>query len=104
MNLVKFVLISWGLTQILVYGKIFDKVRPTEGFLGNLFSCTMCTGFWVGFILWGLSCLTTLIIFDYSIVTGFMLGCISSATSYALCAIITDSGLNFVRNEDETID
>tara|TARA_R100000734_G_C3261380_1_gene59972 strand:+ start:94 stop:408 length:315 start_codon:yes stop_codon:yes gene_type:complete len=104
MNLVKFVLISWGLTQILVYGKIFDKVRPTEGFLGNLFSCTMCTGFWVGFILWGLSYLTTLIIFDYSIVTGFMLGCISSATSYALCAIITDSGLNFVRNEDETID
>ena len=102
MNLLTFVLVSWGMTQILVYGKILDRIRPTQGWMGELLSCPMCTGFWVGVILWGLSFFTTLIIFDYSIVTGFMLGCLSSATSYALCSLISDYGLNFVRNKDET--
>jgi len=104
MNLLVFILTSWGLTQILVYGKILDKVRPTEGRLGELFSCTMCTGFWVGVVLWALSCLTTLINFDYSLVTGFVLGCLSSATSHALCSVFTDYGISIARNKDETID
>ena len=72
-----------GMTQILVYGKIFDKLRPSTGFFADLFSCAMCTGFWVGVILWALSSLTGLFIFDGSIVTGFVLGCYSSFVSYA---------------------
>ena len=92
------------MTQILVYGKIFDKVRPTTGWAAELLSCPMCTGFWVGVLLWALSCFTTLISFDYSPITGFMLGCVSSATSYALCSIITDYGIMFTRSKDETID
>jgi len=102
MNLLTFVLISWGMTQILVYGKIFDKVRPTEGWFGELLSCPMCTGFWVGVVLWGLSFFSALISFDYSPVTGFMLGCLSSATSYALCSVFTDYGISLIRSKDET--
>jgi hypothetical protein len=104
MNLTLFVLTSWGLTQILVYGKILSKIRPTQGWLGELLSCPMCTGFWVGVILWILSLFTTLISFDMSPITGFMLGCLSSATSYALCSVFTDDGIKIMGNVNETTD
>jgi len=48
MELLYFILCAHGLTQILVYGKIFDRIRPTKGKLGELFQCPMCIGMWVG--------------------------------------------------------
>ena len=48
MELLYFILAAYGLTQILVYGSIFNGWRPTEGKLGELFKCPMCMGFWVG--------------------------------------------------------
>ena len=93
MNLIIFVLVSYGLTQILCYGKIFDMIRPTKGKLGELFSCSMCMGFWVGILIWFLCPLTLLFTFDNSLVTGFCLGCISSGTSYFLDKIVSDEGL-----------
>ena len=51
-----FLLLSYGITNIAVYGSIFkgwrdfwNKVNP--GFFGSLFSCPLCFSTWVGFIL-----------------------------------------------------
>ena len=93
MNFIWFCLISYGLTQILVYGKIFDPIRPKSGKLGQLLKCPMCTGFWVGLFLWFVKDYTQLINFDDSFVTAFMLACASSAASYVGSMLITDYGL-----------
>ena len=97
MDFLAFILCCYGLTQILVYGKIFDRIRPTQGWMGQLLSCSMCTGFWVGFVLWGINGFTTLFIFDNSILTGFLLGCLSSGTSYILCQVFGDEGVKHER-------
>ena len=92
-ELLYFILISSGLTQILVYGKIFDKIRPSEGWLGELLSCPMCTGFWVGLFLWVTNDYTQLFNYDFSLLTGIFLGCLSSGTSYVLSIMFDDDGL-----------
>ena len=82
-----------GLTQILVYGKIFDNLRPAHGWLGELLSCPMCVGFHVGWLLWLFSFWTELFSFDSSLVTAFLLSCMSSGTSYALNMLFGDCGI-----------
>jgi len=91
-ELIYFLLVCSGLTQILVYGKILDKLRPKEGFFGELFSCPMCTGFWVGVFLWGTNDYTELFSYDFSLLTGFFLGCLSSGVSYILAVTVDDDG------------
>ena len=93
MQLLYFCLAAAGMTQILVYGKIFDKIRPVNGWFGQLFSCSMCMGFWVGVFLWLTNNLTTLFTFDYSIVTGLFLGCVGSVVSYLVDAVFDDHGI-----------
>ena len=90
MDLVYFVLASYGLTLILTYGKIFDPIRPNYHF----FHCPMSIGFHVGWILWAINDYTQLFIFDYSIATALILSCISSGTSYTLNMIFSDEGIN----------
>ena len=80
-----FILACYGMTTILVYGKIFNPVRPKTGFFGDLFKCTLCTGFWVGMINW-------YIIWDLPF-NAFIAGCISAGTSYILNSIIDDDGI-----------
>ena len=89
-----------GMTQILVFGKIFNKVRPTKGWFGDLFKCPMCTGFWTGVILWALSPFTELFTFDQSLFSGFVLGCYSSMVCYFASMLVTDYGLQ-IRIEKE---
>ena len=79
-----FCLVCFGLTQILVFGSIFDSIRPKTGFLGELLHCPMCTGFWVGVFLFGINGLTELFSFEYNLINSFLLGCLSSGTSYIL--------------------
>jgi hypothetical protein len=93
MNLAYFVLVSFGMTQILVYGKIFEQIRPTQGWVGTLWSCPMCMGFWVGVFLWGINGQTQLFSFELSPITGFLLGCLSSGTCYVLSMLIDDGGI-----------
>ena len=54
MNLIIWLLAAYGMTQILVYGTIFDKPRrwisSHSNFLGDLLGCMMCTSTWVGFL------------------------------------------------------
>ena len=53
MELIIWILAAYGMTQILVYGSIFDKprdwIKTNSTFFGDLISCVMCTSTWVGF-------------------------------------------------------
>lgn len=105
MSLLYFVLIAFGFTQIIVYGKILDKVRPTRGWFAELLSCPMCVGFHVGWILWLFNDYTELFTYDYSLATGFGLACLSSGTSYILNMIFGDCGIKIdLGGKHETID
>ena len=88
MSLLYFILASYGITSIIVYGRIFDKVRPSHHF----FHCPTCVGFWVGVLLMLLNPFTELFMFDVSLINAFVLGCLSSGTSYALCMLVSDGG------------
>ena len=100
MDLLYFVLTAYGFTQILVYGSIFDSIRPTRGWLGELFSCSMCVGFWVGVFLFGINDYTELFTFRYNIVNLFILGWLSSGTSYLLNEFFGDCGIKLQINGD----
>lgn len=92
-DLLWFCLIAYGLTQILVFAKILDTVRPKRGKIGQLFKCPMCVGFWVGLFLWSTRHQTELFIFDNSLLTGLLLGFASSGSSYILNMIFGDEGI-----------
>ena len=103
-QLLSFVLCAYGLTQILVYGTILDRVRPKKGRLRKLFECPMCMGFWVGVFLWGINGCTELFTFKYTVANLFILGGLSSGTSYILNMIVGDCGfkIEHIRsNKDE---
>jgi hypothetical protein len=93
MDLLYFVLAAFGLTQILVYGSIFDPIRPSSGKLGKLFHCSMCLGFWAGAFLFGINGYTELFTFEYTFANLFILGWLSSGTSYVLSMIFCDNGI-----------
>ena len=100
MDLLYFVLTAFGLTQILVYGSIFDPIRPSNGKLGELFRCSMCLGFWVGAFLFGINGYTELFTFEYTFSNLFILGWLSSGTSYILSMVFCDNGIQIgVNNE-----
>ena len=109
MTFIWFSLISYGLTQILVYGKILNPIRPKSGKLEQLLKCSMCTGFWVGLFLWSVKDYTQLFTFDNSFVTGLLLGCAGSAAAYVGNTLFGDEGLkveklvHIRRRENETI-
>ena len=89
MELLYFILCAFGLTTILVYGSIFNFIRPKHHF----FHCPMCMGFWVGVFLWSINGFTELFSFDYNLINAFLLGCLSSGTSYTLNMIFGDNGV-----------
>ncbi len=92
-----FIMAAYGLTQILVYGSIFDQIRPEKDAYrgwGKVWHCPMCMGFWVGALLFTLNGFTELFTFDYNIVNALICGWVSSATSYVLNMLFGDSGLN----------
>jgi len=66
MELIFWVIAAYGMSNILVYGSIFDGIResihknaetniiiisPIFKFLSGLISCMMCTSTWVGFFM-----------------------------------------------------
>jgi len=95
-----FILTCFGLTNILVYGSIFDTIRPKEGLLGQLFKCPMCVGFHVGWLISLIMNLSNLVEVTPNIVDTFLLACLSSGTSYVLCSLFTDFGINFKINKE----
>ena len=89
MELLYFILISYGLTSILVYGTIFDKIRLKQHF----FHCPMCMGFWAGVFLFCVNGFTELFTFDYNATNFFILSWLSSGTSYFLNMLLKDEGI-----------
>jgi hypothetical protein len=100
LELVYFILASYGLTQILVFSTLFDKLRPTHHF----FHCPMCVGFWVGVLLVLLNPFTELFTFDVSLVNALVMGWLSSGTSYALCMLISDGGFQHEYRTKRNVD
>lgn len=100
MWLLYFVLVCYGLTNILVYGSIFNCIRPKQGLWGELFKCPMCMGFHVGWFVALLINLSNVINVSTNIVDTFLLACLSSGTSYVLCSLFTDFGINFKINKE----
>jgi len=94
MELIYFILCAFGMTFIIVYGSIFNSLRPQSGKLGELFQCPLCVGFWVGVFLWSINGFTELFNFDYKYINALLLGSISAGTSYVFSSIIEDSGLS----------
>ena len=90
--MLEFILCSYGLTQILTVGSIFDSIRPKHKF----FHCPMCVGFWVGIFLLCIIPYTQLFNFDLNLANAFLLGCLSSGTSYILHVLFDDWGLNII--------
>lgn len=93
MSLLIFILICYGMTMILVYGSIFNNIRPKEGFFGKLFKCPMCTGFWVGVFINILLYILNKDLFNSIILGSFLSGCISSGTSYLISRLVDDDGI-----------
>lgn len=100
MWLLYFILVCFGLTNILVYGSILNCVRPKEGLWGELFKCPMCMGFHVGWFVAMLMNLSSIIDVSTNIVDTFLLACLSSGTSYVFCSLFTDFGINFKINKE----
>ena len=69
------------MTFILVYGKIFEDIRPEKDYTkkwNTLFHCPLCVGFWVGVFMWAINGFTELFTFEYSLINALICGCISS--------------------------
>ena len=95
MQLIYFILCAYGMTYILIYGSIFEPIRPKTGLFGDLFKCSLCLGFWVGVFLWSINVFTELFTYDYNIINALLLGCLSAGTSYFLSTMLDDFGLKF---------
>ena len=90
-----FILIAYGMTFIIGYGKIFEDIRPKKDYTkkwNTLWNCPLCTGFWVGIFLSLLSPYTTLFSYERSFVNAFLLGCLSAGTSYLISVLVDDFG------------
>ena len=96
MNLLAFVLTAYGMTFIMVYGKIFEDVRPEKDYTkkwNTLFHCPLCMGFWCSLFLFCINGYTELFTFEYSIANAFCLSCLGAVTTYLLSMIIDDFGI-----------
>ena len=94
-NLILFILASWGLTHILVSGKIFETPRNwiiiKSNFFGNILTCYQCTGFWSGFFIAGC--------FTHNYLYIFLLSLISSGICSFLNSIYVAIGTYIRKNQ-----
>mgnify|MGYP003978781175 FL=1 len=104
MELLYFILVCYGMTQIIVYGSIFDRVRPDSEFLrgfGKLFHCPLCMGFHVGWVVFLMFWYSGLQMWNNIYLGCFLYGCLSSGTTYILSMLIDDYGVNVRINNVE---
>ena len=103
MDLLYFVLAAYGMTQIIIFGSIFNNVRPPKSWLngfGKLFHCPMCMGFWVGVFLFGINEHTELFTFEYNLANTLILGCLSSGACYLLSVLVNDFGFKITHKDE----
>ena len=102
-KIIIWILISYGLTTILVYGSIFNGVRnkikqigssndalaPIFTFISGILVCMLCCSTWVGFFLSVFLYSPTAEIFDINpIISVFFDGLLSAGSVWAFNAII----------------
>ena len=100
MELLWFVLACYGLTYLVVYASILNKIRPSKEWLGGfgkLFNCTLCFGFHAGWFLFAINKWTELFTFEYTLVNLFICGCVGSGVSYILSMIVGDEGIRLAK-------
>lgn len=88
-----FILSCAGLTQILCYASILNFLRPTTGLLGDLFQCSMCLGFHVGYIMYMLFWYAGIHLFPHFYIGAFVYALTSSLCSYVLDKSFSDEGI-----------
>jgi len=92
MEILIWILAAYGMSQILVFGAIFDKSRNWitrhSTFFGDLLGCMMCTSTWVGFFfsLTFFSPTETMTIIPYTNI--FFDGMLASGSVWALNAMV----------------
>lgn len=88
MDLVVFILFSFGISNILVYGSIFNKIRPSYSF----FHCMMCVSFWASGLSFLLVSLSGILEYELSLLNLFIFSSLGSGTSYILGSLVDDRG------------
>ncbi len=92
MELLIWILVAYGMSQILVYGSIFNNPREWisrhSKFMGDLLECMMCTSTWVGFFLSVVFYSPTESLISYPYTNIFFDGILASGAVWALNAII----------------
>lgn len=92
MEIFIWILAAYGMSQIIVFGSIFQKLRDwlidNSKFFGDLVQCMMCTSTWVGFFfsLAFFSPTKELIIIPYTQI--FFDGMLASGSVWAINAIV----------------
>jgi len=93
-KIVVFILSCAGLTQILCYASILNWIRPKNGLLGELFRCSMCTGFHVGYINFMIFWYAGVHLFPHFYIGTFIYALVSSFCSYILDKSFSDEGIS----------
>jgi hypothetical protein len=112
MDLLIYILVGWGITDILVNGSILNGVRSfcliRIPILGKLFSCVQCSGFWVGILLGVLSVLEVLEspLWDFSPVarvfaSGFLISGCSVLIKSTIFSLLSKNSKNKSISADE---
>ena len=94
LNLILFVLVTYGLTQILVMGSILNFIRPKHHF----FHCSQCMGFWAGICVYVAFWFAGINLFNNFIIGIPCFGFIGSGCSYILNRLVNDDGFNIHHN------
>ena len=112
MDLLIYILVGWGITDILVNGSILNGIRNfclvRIPILGKLFSCIQCSGFWVGILLGVLSILEILEtpLWDFIPVarvfaSGFLISGCSVFINSTIFSLLSKSAKNKSNDTDE---
>lgn len=100
MSFIIFILACFGFTQILVYSKLLEPIRPKHHF----FHCPLCMAFWVGMTTYVLFWFIDSAMFVLTIesiefwLRTIIMGGVAAGTTYALSSIIGDDGINVKNN------
>lgn len=89
LNLLILILASVGMTMIVVFGKIFEDVRPRNA----PWNCTLCMGFYCGIIVNFLLYCIGLSLFSNIIIGCTIAGFISSLMSWVVSSLVDDDGI-----------
>lgn len=92
-KIIVFILSCAGLTQILCYASILNWFRPIKGILGDLFRCSMCIGFHVGYLMFMLFWYSGIHLFPNFYIGTIVYASISSFCSYILDKSWGDEGI-----------